>query len=41
MFFEMYETRAEDLATIIKEVATEDKKDDASNQSGAAIRDKV
>ena len=41
MFFEMCNDRHEDLAAIIKEVATEDKKDDASNQSAAAIRDKV
>ena len=41
MFFDMYDNQAEDLAAIIKEVAIEDKKDDASNHSGAAIRDKV
>lgn len=44
MFFEMYETQAEDLAEIIKDAAIdpEDKKDgdDASNHS-AALRDKV
>ena len=40
MFFEMYDNNTEDLADIIKEVAKDDKNDNASNQSGA-IREKV